>query len=111
MKATRKTLNYTQEDLAQKLGVSKVAICWYESGDRTPSLENFVKLADILNLTLDELIGREVTVVAEDEENYEVKLPKKDIEIISEFRERKSLYKKLYNDPKRTVELIERKLK
>ena len=35
----------------------------------------------------------------------------KDIEIINELKTKKSLYKKLYDDPKRTVELIDRRMK
>ena len=111
IKETRKKLGLSQEKLANKIGVSKVTICWYENGDRVPSLENFLKLSDELNLSLDELTGREVNVVAEDETEYSVKMPKRDIEIISEIKNKKDLYKKLYNDPKRTIELIERKLK
>ena len=33
MKEARKTLGMSQGDLAKQLGVSKVAICWYENGD------------------------------------------------------------------------------
>ena len=111
IKEARKKLGFSQEKLANKIGVSKVTICWYENGDRVPSLDNFLKLSDVLNLSLDELVGREVSVVAEDEASYSVKMPKRDIEIISEIRGKKELYKKLYSDPKRTIELIERKLK
>ena len=111
IREARKNLGLSQEALAQKLGVSKVTICWYENGDRIPSLENFVKLTEVLNLTPYEIFGKEVSVVAEDEENYTVRLSKKDLEIISEIKEKKELYKRLYEEPKRTVELIERKLK
>lgn len=107
----RKALGMSQGVLANKLGVSKVAICWYETGARTPTMENFLKLADILDLSLDELTGREVTVVAENEEDYVVKLPKKDLEILGELKKYKGLYKSLYNDPERTVKLIDKRLK
>lgn len=111
IREARKNLGLSQEALAKKLGVSKVTICWYENGDRVPSLENFLKLSEILKLTPYEITGKEIDAVAADSENYTVKLAKKDLEIISEIKEKKSLYKKLYEDPKRTVELIERKLK
>ncbi len=107
----RKSLGLSQEALAKRIGVSKVTVCWYESGDRTPTLENFLKLADELNLTLDELVGREISVISSGEEPYITKIAKKDLEIINEFKAKKSLYKKLYNDPKRTVELIDRRMK
>ena len=111
IREVRKSLGYSQDVLAEKLGVSKVTICWYENGERTPSLENFLKLSEILNLSLDELVGREVSIVASSEEEYKISLAKKDIEIIRELKTRKNLYKKLYNNPKRTIDLIERKVK
>ncbi len=111
IKEARKRLKLSQEELANKIGVSKVSICWYESGERTPNLENFVSLIDILKLTPDEALGREVSVVSDNNTNYTVKLAKKDLEIISEIKKRPKLYKKLYNEPERTVELIERRLK
>ena len=106
----RKSLGMSQEALANQIGVSKVTICWYENNERTPTLDNFLKLADILNITLDELTGREINVVAQGED-YSVKLPKQDIAIISELKNHKELYKKLYNDPVRTLELIDRRMK
>jgi len=111
IKERRKALGMSQEALANKLGVSKVAICWYETGERTPTMENFLKLADILDLSLDELTGREVNVVAEDEEEYVVRIPKKDLEIIGEIKKYKDLYKNLYNDPARTTKLIDKRMK
>lgn len=111
IREARKNLGFSQDALAKKLGVSKVTICWYENGDRIPSLDNFFKLAEVLKLTPYEMIGKEVNVVAEDEEDYTVRLSKKDLEIISEIKDKKDLYQKLYEDPKRTVQLIERKLK
>ena len=111
MKEARKTLGMSQGDLAKQLGVSKVAICWYENGDRTPSLEHFLKLADLLHLSLNELSGKEVTVVAEEEQEYVVRLPKRDLQIISEIKNYKKLYKSLYADPERTVKLIDKRMK
>lgn len=111
VKERRKALGMSQEALAKKLGISKVAICWYETGERTPTMENFLKLADVLDLSLDELTGREVSVVAEDEEEYSVRLPKKDLEILSEIKKYKNLYKNLYNDPARTTKIIDKRMK
>ncbi len=101
----------SQEVLANKLGVSKVAVCWYETGARTPTMENFLKLADILDLSLDELTGREISVVASEDDEYSVKLPKRDLEILSELKKYNKLYKNLYSDPERTAKLIDRRMK
>lgn len=111
VKERRKALGMSQEALANKLGVSKVAVCWYENGERTPTMENFLKLSDILDLSLDELTGRELNVVASDEEEYTIRIPKKDLEILSELKKYKKLYKNLYNNPEKFVKLIDKRMK
>ena len=58
IKQARKSKGMSQDQLANKIGVSKVAICWYENGDRTPTLQHFLELADILDLSLDALAGK-----------------------------------------------------
>lgn len=111
IREARKSLGMSQDDLASKLGVSKVTICWYETGERTPSLKHFLELADILNLTLDEIVGREVSVVSEEDETYVVKMSKKDIAILNEIKDRKKFYKKLYRNPKKTLDQVAEKMK
>lgn len=49
----------TQQSLAEQLGVSEPTISRYASGNRTPNLETMVALADVLNVRLDTLIGRD----------------------------------------------------
>ncbi len=55
----RKLLNLTQEELSYKLGGSKNLVSNYENGVSTPDIYTLVKLADIFDITLDELVGRE----------------------------------------------------
>ena len=55
----RKLLNLTQEELSNKLGGSKNLVSNYENGISTPDIFTLVKLADIFDITLDELVGRE----------------------------------------------------
>ena len=57
--AYRKLLNITQEELSYKLGGSKNLVSNYENGISTPDIYTLVKLADIFDITLDELVGRE----------------------------------------------------
>ena len=57
--AYRKLLNITQEELSYKLGRSKNLVSNYENGIRTPDILTLIKLADIFDITLDELVGRE----------------------------------------------------
>ena len=110
IKLARKAKHLSQQQLGDLLGVTKVSICGYESGNRVPTMENFIQLLDILELTPDYLLGRDVNVVSESEEPYVIKLANEDINIIKEIKNSPELYKKLRLDPKRTIELINRKL-
>lgn len=55
----RKLHQLTQEALAEKVGVSRQAIAKWEAGDSVPDLQTGQKLAEILNVTLDELVSFE----------------------------------------------------
>lgn len=55
----RKANNLTQEELSKQLGGSKNLFSNYENGISTPDIYTLVKLADIFDITLDELVGRE----------------------------------------------------
>lgn len=57
--AYRKLLNITQEELSYKLGGSKNLVSNYENGISTPDILALIKLADIFDITLDALVGRE----------------------------------------------------
>lgn len=51
--------NLSQGDLANELKVSRQSISKWENGNSTPDLEKIVKLAEIFNVSLDELIKNE----------------------------------------------------
>lgn len=55
----RKANSLTQEELSKQLGGSKNLVSNYENGISTPDIYTLVKLADIFDITLDELVGRE----------------------------------------------------
>ena len=61
----RKSLNITQEALAQQLGVTNQAVSKWESDQCCPDVMLLPKLADIFDITLDELFGRAVPVKEE----------------------------------------------
>ncbi|MDY0210938.1 MAG: helix-turn-helix transcriptional regulator [Acholeplasma sp.] len=56
LKEIRKTKQISQTELAKKLGISSQAVQQFENGNRTPSLERAVEIAQALEVTLDELI-------------------------------------------------------
>ena len=53
----RKQHGYSQEDLADKLGVSRPAISKWERGEASPDTDNLIELAKIYDISLDELLG------------------------------------------------------
>ena len=55
----RKANILTQEELSKQLGGSKNLVSNYENGVSTPDIYTLVKLADIFDITIDELVGRE----------------------------------------------------
>lgn len=53
----RTQMNLTQEYLAENIGVSRQAISRWENGQAQPSARNIVKIAALLNVTVDQLTG------------------------------------------------------
>lgn len=53
----RRQNNLSQEQLASQLFVSRQSISKWEQGETSPDLETLVKLANILQVDLNELIG------------------------------------------------------
>lgn len=47
-----------QKDLAQKLGITEVSVSRYINGTHTPHTDIVVKMADILGVSADYLLGR-----------------------------------------------------
>lgn len=52
----RKAKGYTQQELADKLGITLKSVSYFECGLTYPSQENIFKLAQILDMSLDEYI-------------------------------------------------------
>ena len=48
----RKQLGYSQEDLADKLNISRQAVCKWESGQSTPDIDNLKILSSIFNVLI-----------------------------------------------------------
>lgn len=74
LKESRKQARLTQVEIAEKLGISQPAYASWERGTKKPTQENLVKIAQILNVKTDYLVGNF------SEENTNNKL--EDIEIL-----------------------------
>lgn len=57
IKRLRKSKGWTQQDLADRAGISKQSILNYETGKTDPTGANIIKLADALGVTGDYLCG------------------------------------------------------
>ena len=58
LKSLRKSLGLTQDELANKLEVSRSTIGMYESGSREPDYKTLGAIADFFNVNIDYLLGR-----------------------------------------------------
>ncbi len=66
----RRANHFSQEELAEKIGVSRQAISKWERGESSPDTDNLIALARLYNITIDELINGsgtpEATVIKEE---------------------------------------------
>jgi predicted transcriptional regulator len=109
LKEARLEKKMSQETLGKLLGVSKVSICGYETGTRTPNMKNFLKLIELLDLDAKYVLGLDVKVVNENNEEYPVKMATNDIAMVESIKTNRELYNMFCSNPKRTVELIKSK--
>ena len=57
LKDLRKQAGLTQVDVAEELGISQPAYASWERGTKKPTQDNLVKIAQILNVSVDYLVG------------------------------------------------------
>lgn len=57
-KRLRMASGYTQQTMADKLGISRSTIGMYETGAREPDYDTLETIADIFNVDIDYLLGR-----------------------------------------------------
>lgn len=65
LKDLRKQAGLTQVDVAEKLGISQPAYASWERGVKKPTQENLVKIAQILNVSVDYLVGNSEEITDE----------------------------------------------
>lgn len=58
----RKKCGFSQEEVAEKLGVSRQTVSKWESNETTPDIRQSKKMAVLYNMTLDELIEFDIDV-------------------------------------------------
>lgn len=61
IKKIRESRGMLQYELANRMGVKQASVSAWESGKAMPSAENLLKLAGILECTVDAILGRGLT--------------------------------------------------
>jgi transcriptional regulator with XRE-family HTH domain len=72
----RKKEGLSQEELADKVDVSRQTVSKWEAGQTTPEMEKLIRLSEIFKVSVDELAGKEIKK-EEPKENGKVKAKKK----------------------------------
>ena len=73
LKLLRKKYGYTQEQIAEKLGVSRQTVAKWERGECLPDIENVIALSDIYEVTIDELVRNMTSGAAYKSDNSDSK--------------------------------------
>ena len=68
----RKSQNFSQEDIATLVGVSRQAVSKWEKDLSSPSTENIIRLAEILRVSVEELTGGRPAAAGRDREDRSV---------------------------------------
>ncbi len=58
LKELRSRENWTQEEIANMLNISRNAYTLYETGKNKPTIDTLIKLADIYKTSIDYIVGR-----------------------------------------------------
>ena len=59
IKQLREAAGLSQRELGERIGISGPAVAMWESGENRPSLTNLEKLADVLGVSIDAILGRD----------------------------------------------------
>ncbi len=80
LKKLRTQSGMSQRQLAEKLGVTKSTISYYELSERTPSPDIIIKIANIFHVSTDYLLGRDTKIALDVSD-----LPHEDVELVGSF--------------------------
>ena len=69
----RKLHGFSQDELAEKIGVTRQTLSKYETGESLPDIERCKRLADVFGVSMDDLVNYEKT----DRENLGLEVPPK----------------------------------
>ena len=110
IKELRTKHSMTQQQLGNAINVTKVSICCYENGTRTPTLDTLTKLGKVLDVDVDYLLGYDSPVKEKGKSKKVINMAKEEIEFITEIRKLENIHQAIIENPKRIIELISKEL-
>ena len=72
LKRIRKENNLSQEQLAEQLGVSRQSVSKWESGMSYPEMDKMLKLCEMFNLNIDELLNQDIKEIKENKQSKNI---------------------------------------
>lgn len=100
IKKYRTSIKMTQQEFAERLGVTGASVSAYENGTRYPSLDIVVKISKILNITTDELLTGKVEKVYLDVARLDYNQKEFVAEMIRKFEEFNAMKSVISGDKK-----------
>ena len=91
LKELRKNAGMTQQQLADRIWVTKASISYYELSERDPSPEILIKIAKVFHVTTDYLLGiedKQLYLDVSDLDEDEIQLLQHTIDILKKNRSR-----------------------
>lgn len=88
LKNARERKGMSQKDVAEEIGVAKSTYSLYESGNREPNVQTIKRIADVLNVSADDLLGlndEPITIAAHFDGNEYTKEELDEIKAFAEF--------------------------
>ena len=82
LKRVRKMRKISQEELADKLGVSRQSVSKWETGENYPSMTNIMCLCTIFKCKLNELVHEDMTDINSLDEEVKMKVVKLKVKIV-----------------------------
>ena len=69
LKKIRKDNNLSQEQLAEKLGVSRQSVSKWENGEAYPEMDKVLQICKMFNLNIDELLNQDIKEIVEEKQS------------------------------------------
>ncbi|MBR2957861.1 MAG: helix-turn-helix transcriptional regulator, partial [Clostridia bacterium] len=89
----RKKLSLSQEELGQKLLVSRQTVSLWENGQTAPTIDNLVRLKEIFGVSVDELLGCEAEAAESHEADPDTPVPSESYSVSFYKNELDKIYK------------------